>query len=212
MQETIIQIIGQFGYVGVFLLIMIENIFPPIPSEVILAFGGFLTTYSKLTVWGVVLASTVGSVAGAVILYGAGRLMNADRLGHLLDGKWGAILHLKKEDVQKAEKWFMKRGNQTVFFCRFIPIVRSLISIPAGVAKMRLSIFLPLTICGSALWNTVLVLLGRAAGAAWGTIVRYFDVYSMIAAFVLAAAAIVILIVLIKTRILNKGKESKEKE
>ena len=190
MQEIMIDIINQYGYLGVFMLIMIENAFPPIPSEVILTFGGFLTTYTAMNVWGVILAATGGSVVGAILLYTVGRILNAERLGRLLDGRFGRLLHLRNEDVHKAEKWFLGKGNQAVFFCRFVPIVRSLISIPAGFAKMNPGTFLALTAAGSLIWNGVLIYLGRAAGAAWEMIAHYVDVYAMIAAVVLAAAAV----------------------
>jgi membrane protein DedA with SNARE-associated domain len=170
MQEIILDIINQFGYTGVFLLIMIENIFPPIPSEGILTFGGFLTTYTSMNVWGVITAATVGSVVGAIILYIIGRILNAERLARLFGCRLGKLLLLKKEDVRKAERWFLKHGNKAVFFCRFVPIVRSLISIPAGVARIRMFPFLSLTVVGTFVWNVVLVFLGRIAGNTWETI------------------------------------------
>src|SRR5574344_1410256 len=123
MQDWIIDIMNHFGYLGIAILIAVENIFPPIPSEVILTFGGFMTTYSYMNLWGVVLFATVGSVVGAVVLYSVGRLLTPERLSGLID-KVQPILRIKIKDVKKAEGWFNKRGNFTVFFCRFIPIVR----------------------------------------------------------------------------------------
>ena len=142
MQEIVLNIIGQFGYVGVFLLIAIENIFPPIPSEVILLFGGFMTTYTKLNILGMVIASTLGSVLGAIILYYIGKIFNKDRLKKIISGKLGKILRLKNNDIDKADTWFDTKGQKTVFFCRFIPLIRSLISIPAGMSEMPLLKFL----------------------------------------------------------------------
>lgn len=204
MQEIIIEILNQFGYLGIFLLITIENIFPPIPSEVILTFGGFMTTYTKMNVWGVILAATAGSVMGAIILYVIGRVLNAERLERLFDSKLGKLLRLKKEDVSKAEKWFLKRGSKAIFFCRFVPIVRSLISIPAGVARMKFSSFLTLTVIGTFIWNVVLVFLGRIAGNAWETIAHYVDIYSMVAAAFFALVAIVIVAIFVKKRFLKR--------
>lgn len=200
MQEIILNIINQFGYIGIFLLITIENISPPIPSEVILTFGGFLTTHTSMNAWGVISAATIGSVAGAIILYIIGRVLHADRLARLFDSKLGKLLHLKKEDVRKAEGWFLKHGNKAVFFCRFVPIVRSLISIPAGVAKMQLCPFLGLTLIGTFIWNVVLVFLGRIAGSAWETIAGYVDVYAMIALTAFVLIAIVAGAIFIKKR------------
>lgn len=204
MQEIIIGILNQFGYLGIFLLITIENIFPPIPSEVILTFGGFMTTYTEMNVWGVIWAATGGSVMGAIILYVIGKFLNAERLERLFNSKLGKLLRLKKEDVRKAESWFLKRGNKAVFFCRFVPIVRSLISIPAGVARMKFSPFLILTVIGTFIWNVVLVFLGRVAGDAWETIAHYVDIYSMIAAVFFALAAILIVAIFVKKRFLKR--------
>lgn len=193
MQEIIINIMNEFGYIGIAALIAIENIFPPIPSEVILTFGGFLTTYTVMNAWIVIAAATVGAVVGALVLYGAGRILSAERMEAILSGKIGKVLHLKPEDVQKAQVWFDKKGKYTVFFCRFIPIVRSMISIPAGMANMELLPFLFLTTVGSLIWNTVLVWLGVAAGASWERIVGYFDVYSKVALVLLVLIAVIII-------------------
>lgn len=170
MRDAIFAVLSNYGYYGVFWLIAIENLFPPIPSEVILTFGGFLTTCTDLTVWGVIFAATLGSVAGAAVLYGAGRLLRPQKLALFLESKAGKILHLEAADVQKASSWFNQRGWPCVFYCRCVPIVRSLISIPAGMAGMRLLPFFALTIGGSLLWNIVLVFLGAWAGESWGAV------------------------------------------
>lgn len=204
MQDWIIQIINQFGYVGILLLIAVENIFPPIPSEVILTFGGFMTTYTTMNIWGVILFATAGSVLGAIVLYGIGRWFTPKRLEQWLDSKWGKILHFKKDDVSKATNWFSKRGKSTVFFCRFIPIVRSLISIPAGIARMNIVNFLILTTVGTFIWNVVLVYLGAFTGASWEKIVGYMDTYSMIAVYAIVIIAAIAVIVFYKKRFSKK--------
>lgn len=201
MQELIIQIMNQFGYLGILLLIAIENIFPPIPSEVILTFGGFMTTYTQMKVWGVIFIATVGSVLGAVILYFVGRLISADRLAGWLNGKVGKILHFKSEDVYKASDWFSSKGKSTVLFCRCIPIVRSLISIPAGMSKMKMGIFLLFTIIGSLVWNTVLVYLGVIAGASWEKVVAGTDVYQKITIVVLGVLFLIAAYIFFKKKI-----------
>ena len=121
MQAWIIEMMNQFGYLGVAGLIALENIFPPIPSEVILTFGGFMTTYTTLGVWGVIAAATVGSVIGAIVLYGVGRFLKPDRLKKLLAGRLGRILRLDPDDIDDAIAWFNRKGYTAVFFCRFIP-------------------------------------------------------------------------------------------
>ncbi len=168
----------SFGYIGMAVLILVENIFPPIPSELILTFGGFLTTHTNLTVAGVILSATIGSVVGAVMLYYIGLLLPRERLEQIVDGKIGKILRLNKTDIQKAMSWFNKKGKVTVFICRCIPIVRSLISIPAGMANMRLGDFLLLTTLGSFIWNTILVSAGAWAGNSWMKIIHVMNTYS----------------------------------
>lgn len=206
MQDWIIQIMDQFGYAGISLLIAVENIFPPIPSEVILTFGGFMTTYTSMNIWGVVLFATLGSVVGAIVLYGVGRWLSPERLERWLDSRWGKLLHLKKEDISKATSWFSRRGKSTVFFCRFIPIVRSLISIPAGIARMNMVSFMILTTVGTLIWNVVLVYLGAFAGASWGKIAAYMDTYSTIAFFALGILAVIAAVIFYKKRFIKKTK------
>ena len=190
MQEIIIAFVDKFGYFGILLLIAVENVFPPIPSEVILTFGGFLTTYTSLSVGGVVLFSTLGSLVGAIILYGVGRIFNKERLMKLVSGKVGTILRLKAEDIESAEKWFERRGNGTVFFCRFIPIVRSLISIPAGMSGMEMAPFLLYTTAGSVIWNTVLVVIGSIVGENWERVVATVGMYSDLTLIILVVLLI----------------------
>lgn len=178
METIIISMVNKFGYLGIILLIAIENIFPPIPSEVILTFGGFATTISNITVIGTIIASTVGSVLGAMALYWIGRFLNEERIDKLAESKVGKVLGLQKQDIHKAFSWFDSKGKFAVFFGRFIPIVRSLVSIPAGMAKMAMIPFLLLTTVGSLIWNTVLITLGRIAGASWSKIAVYVGGYS----------------------------------
>ncbi|WP_436884378.1 DedA family protein [Mammaliicoccus sciuri] len=199
MESWITSVMEQFGYFGIALLILLENVFPPIPSEVILTFGGFMTTKSDLTVLGVVVASTIGSVSGAVILYWIGRILNVERIERIIE-KWGKYLRLTKEDVRKADAWFDKYGPWTVFFCRFIPLIRSLISVPAGMSGMNQWLFLVLTIIGTLIWNLVLVLVGAKVGDNWHQIVNYMDVYSHFMYAVIAIGIIVFIIWFIRKK------------
>ncbi|HAL10571.1 MAG TPA: alkaline phosphatase [Staphylococcus sp.] len=199
MESWITSVMEQFGYVGIALLILLENVFPPIPSEVILTFGGFMTTKSELTIIGVVIASTIGSVVGAVILYWIGRILNVDRIERIIE-KWGKYLRLTKEDVRKADAWFDKYGPWTVFFCRFIPLIRSLISVPAGMSGMNQWLFLLLTILGTLIWNLVLVIVGAKVGDNWHQIVNYMDVYSNIMYAVIAIGIVVFIVWFIKRK------------
>ncbi len=191
MQEFIISLMNQYGYLGIFAFIALENIFPPIPSEVILTFGGFLTLSTEMNFWGVVIAATLGAVVGAIVLYFVGRLLDFHRLEKLIDSKVGKILHLKKGDFVKADQWFDQKGKWTVFFCRMVPIVRSLISVPAGMSKMPMPQFLLLTTLGTLIWNIVLVYLGVIAGESWPTVVSMFEEGTHIVVIILAVLVLI---------------------
>ncbi|HBM4072284.1 TPA: DedA family protein [Listeria innocua] len=179
METWITSIMADFGYIGIFLLIMIENLFPPIPSEIILTFGGFMTTVSSLHVVMVIIVATLGSVVGAILLYKVASYFGKERLTHIVL-KYGRVLRLKESDIERAESFFLKYGSWAVFLCRMIPLIRSLISIPAGMTKMKMSRFLILTTAGSLLWNTVLIGLGALLGESWGEIVVFMDSFSTV--------------------------------
>ena len=180
MNTTIIDFISNYGYLAVAILIAVENIFPPIPSEVILTLGGFLVSGTKLTLIGVILASTLGSIIGAIILFSISRNLTLPRLEKLLETKLFKLLGFKKDDAQKAIDWFDKHGISAIFYGRCIPVVRSLISIPAGIAHVGWTKFLVLTTLGSLVWNSVLVGLGHYMGKNWQVVVRIFDDYTIV--------------------------------
>lgn len=185
MGNFVLNIMEKFGLIGIFFLIAIENLFPPIPSEVILTFGGFLTTYSSLTPVGVIFSSTLGSLVGAIILY-----------------YLGTFVKVKSDDLGKTNKWFDKYGTKAVFFGRFIPIIRSLISIPAGIDKMNMTLFIIYTTLGSIIWNTVLVYAGAMLGSNWMVFADILGKYSNIVLYLLLA---IIGVKLIK-KLKNNGK------
>lgn len=193
MENWITQFMEQYGYLGVFLMIALENVFPPIPSEIILPFGGFMTTYTSMTVPGVVIASTAGSVVGAMILYGIGLLLDVERLEKIID-RFGHILRVTKEDVHKADAWFDKYGIWTVLFCRMVPLIRSLISIPAGMSNMKFWLFIVFTTVGTLIWNIILVSVGAALGDNWDRITEFMDVYSNIAYAIIGIGIIIFLV------------------
>ena len=212
MQEIVLSIMEQFGYFGVFFLIAVENIFPPIPSEVILLFGGFMTTFTKLHVVGVILAATLGSLLGAIVLYYIGKILNKERLKKIVSGKIGKVLRLKAGDIEKADKWFDTKGQKTVFICRFIPIVRSLISIPAGMSEMKFLKFLLYTVLGSTIWNTVLVVLGSIVGENWTNILGILDNYSHIVLILLIITFVVFVFWFYRSKMKKKDKTEEIKE
>jgi len=212
MESTLIEFINNFGYVGILLLIFAENIFPPIPSEVVLLFGGFLTTQSKMSVPLVILFATIGATLGAAALYLLGRVLNRERIKSLFSGKFGQTMHLKPDDVTKSEAWFKKYEKRAVLLCRCIPVMRSLISIPAGMAKMKPVPFFVLTVLGTAVWNTVLVLLGVLAGGAWKTSLKYIGWFSTVVIVLLMLAAAIALYIYLKKRFIDKQKSDGEED
>lgn len=209
MQSTLIQVINDYGYIGIMMLIFFENIFPPIPSEVVLVFGGFFTTQSDLNVPLVILFATLGATLGAVALYALGRILNRERIKKLFSGKFGKAMHLQPNDVTRAEAWFKRYEYKAVLICRCVPIVRSLISIPAGMSKMKFIPFLSLTILGTLIWNTVLVFVGVLAGGAWEQSLKYIGWYSTVAIALLFLAGAFVGYIYLKKRFLTKDQSDK---
>lgn len=199
MENWLIEVMNNYGYMGIMILIAIENIFPPIPSEIILTFGGFMTTTSSISILGIIISATAGSVIGAIVLYIIGLQLDVARLEIIVD-RWGHILRITTNDIHKADDWFDKYGHWTVFFCRFVPLIRSLISIPAGMSNMRLGIFLPLTTLGTLIWNIVLVYLGASVGASWEVIVEYMEIYSKIVYIILFLLLITLIFIFVGRR------------
>ena len=160
MEQLLIDLIEQCGYLAIIFLLILENLFPPLPSELILIFCCYLTTISELTIIGVILAATFGSLIGALILYHIGSIICINHLKRLFNTKLGKITRIKEKDIDNAFDWFEKRGNIAILICKFIPVLRSLISIPAGMSKMNLNKFIIYTTLGSLMWNISVVLIG----------------------------------------------------
>lgn len=181
-------VMEALGYPGIGLLIILETVFPPIPSEIILPLGGFLASQGDFHVLGLILAATTGSVLGALILYAAGRIFNLSRLQYLFD-RYGRYALLGSDDLDRAVDWFQRYGHWAVLIGRCVPIVRSLVSIPAGLAEMPVFRFVVLTAAGSAVWNTGLIGAGWVLGSQWEDAAEYTDVFEYI---VLAAILIAV--------------------
>ncbi len=209
MESAFLDFIDNFGYLAVGALIFLENVFPPIPSEAILPLSGFLAASTEMELPIVILAASLGSVAGAYVLYGIGRLLTRERLTRFFETRPMRLLGFKGEDVSKAVDWFDLRGQISVFICRFVPIVRSLISIPAGIARMNLLKFFIYTFVGSAVWNSILCTLGYLAGNAWQTVAEQAEWVTDIITYVIIAIAVVIVIVWVFKRIVPAVNERK---
>jgi membrane protein DedA with SNARE-associated domain len=170
--EWVISVIETLGYPGLTVLVALENVFPPIPSEVILPLAGFLTGQNRFSFLLVLVATTLGSLIGALALYAVGLAIGQRRVNRLVE-RYGHWALLTPDDLTRAEQWFDRHGPIAVFTGRLLPIVRSLVSIPAGYRQMPLGQFLLLTGAGSAMWNGALVGLGWALGENWHVIERY---------------------------------------
>lgn len=185
-----IDMMEKLGAPGAGLAVALENLFPPLPSEVILPLAGFAANRGDLGLVSAILFTTLGSVVGALALYGVGAVLGRDRTRAL-----AARLPLMKiEDVDKAEQWFAKHGPKAVLIGRVVPVVRSLISVPAGVERMSVPLFLGLTAFGSLVWNSALIIAGYALGEKWHVVESSVGVfqYVVIAAAVAAVAWFVI--------------------
>jgi membrane protein DedA with SNARE-associated domain len=182
-------VINQFGYLGVALLVVIENVFPPIPSEIVLPFAGFVAQQSvsdltvtagaarsDTTVVGMMLAATVGSVVGALILYFISSAIGPERLRSFV-ARFGRWFGVKSPDLMRAEAWFDRRSTSAVLVGRCVPLIRSIVSIPAGFRRMKLSSFVVLTAIGSAVWNIALIGAGAVLGDQWERVGEYVGVF-----------------------------------
>jgi membrane protein DedA with SNARE-associated domain len=172
LEDRIVEIVDAFGYVGIGGLIALETVFPPIPSEVILPLAGFLAGQGHLTLVGVIIAATLGSVIGSLILYGLGHWYGHQRLRGLIR-RYGHFVLLKETDLDRAHGWFDRHAGKAVLIGRLVPGVRSLISLPAGVTRMPLHEFVLFTAVGSSVWNGLLVGLGWGLGNRWEQVQGY---------------------------------------
>ena len=174
---------------GFALLLVAENLFPPIPSEVVLPLAGFLVGRGELNLWGALVAATTGSVLGAVVLYGIGRWG-----GRRLVLRYGSLLRVDEHGLDRAEGWFRHYGDVLVLFARLVPVARSIVSVPAGTAKMPLVRFVVLTGVGSAVWNALLIGAGVLLGANWEVVQGWIGSYSNVVLVLSAVGAAAYLI------------------
>lgn len=190
MTEWIQNLMDSMGYLGILLLMILENVFPPIPSELIMPSAGFAAARGDMTLGMVILMGTLGSVLGTLPLYYIGRAFGEDKLVAWADkhGKW---LTLSGKDIRKADDWFDRHGNKAVLFGRMVPGIRSLLSLPAGMSEMPLPKFLIYSAIGSALWSAALAYAGYALGENYDRVEQYVGPASKIILGVVVVGAIV---------------------
>jgi len=197
-----VSLMEVIGPVGAGIGIALENLFPPLPSEVILPLAGLTASRGSFTLVEALIWTTLGSIVGAFVLYGLGAWLGVDRLRRIAE----RIPLMKGEDIDKTVAWFHRHGGKAVFFGRMVPIFRSFISIPAGITRMPLWKFGLLTASGSLIWNTIFVLSGFFLGEAWPVVEQYAEIlqYVVIAAVVVA----VVWFVVTRVRALRAGRQA----
>ncbi|MFJ5049973.1 DedA family protein [Streptomyces sp. NPDC088719] len=189
-------LVDTLGGPGAGLAIALENLFPPLPSEVILPLTGFAAGQGVLTLASALFWTTLGSVVGAVVLYWIGMLVGRDRM-HAI---WAKLPLVKVSDLERTERWFARHGTKAVFFGRMVPIFRSLISVPAGVERMPLPVFVLLTTLGSLVWNSVLVMAGYWLGDQWEVVETYVGLLSKAVVVLVAVALAAYVVVRLRGR------------
>lgn len=194
-----IAVMEALGVVGAGLLVAIESLFPPIPSEIILPLAGFTASRGSFPLVGAIVATTIGSLVGAIGLYYLGRYVGVVRLRRWAD----RVPLMSADDVDKAMVWFHRHEKAAVLTGRFVPIVRSLVSIPAGIDRMNLGLFLLLTALGSGLWNSLFIVLGFVLGENWNLVEGWMSQYSRL----VLVLAIVVVVVIVALRIRRYRRE-----
>lgn len=189
-------LVDAMGAPGAGLAVALENLFPPLPSEIILPLTGFAAGQGVIGLFSALFWTTVGSTAGATVLYWAGALFGRERM-HAI---WARLPLVKASDLERTEQWFARHGTKAVLLGRMVPIFRSLISVPAGLERMPLPTFLTLTALGSLMWNSALVLSGYWLGEQWDTVGTYVGLVSKAVLGLVAAALIVYVVVRLRPR------------
>lgn len=199
--QAVVSLVGALGAPGVGIAVAAENLFPPIPSEVILPSAGFAAASGSMGLVSAIVWATIGSVVGALALYVLGAWFGRARFYSLAS----KIPFVKEADIERAEAWFVRRGPLAVLLGRVVPVVRSLISIPAGIERMKLLPFTLYTAIGSALWNSVLIGAGYALGANWAIVEEWISRYQLI---VFGLAGIALAVWMVRKWTVRRSRES----
>lgn len=204
------EIIMALGYPGISLVMLTENLFPPIPSELVMPFAGFLVAEGRLSFVGVMLAGTLGAVAGATALYYVGVWLDEPVIRRFVR-RFGRYFLISEEDLDRALAFFDRYGELVIFFGRLIPIIRSLISIPAGMNRMPLPKFLVFTTLGATIWNTILTVGGWWLGANWEQIIGYIKQYERLTLVVLVLAVVVFVVMRVRNLLSKRAAANQTK-
>lgn len=194
------RLVEMLGYVGLVLIMLAENVFPPIPSEPFLLGAGFASANGTMSMPLAILAATIGATAGALLYYYVGVLLPEARIRSLLRSH-GKYLLLGESDLDRAMTWFRRYGPAVVFFGRCIPLVRTLISVPAGLTRMRLPVFLAYTAAGTAAWSTLLIVLGRAFGENYEAALSLLDRFEGVLVAAMAVGAVAFVALRVRSRL-----------
>lgn len=195
--QWVLVMMDKLGLFGVTLMMFLENVFPPIPSELVMPAAGFAAAIEQMHLIAAIIAGTLGSVLGALPLYYLGTILDERRLYHFAE-KYGKYFLIKPKDVTSAQRWFDEYGKSVIFFGRMIPGIRSLISIPAGMARMPILPFLTLTALGSAIWTTLLAYAGYVLGANYEAVATFIEPISKIVVIVVLVIAVIVMVMRVK--------------
>jgi membrane protein DedA with SNARE-associated domain len=197
-----VDLMEKLGGPGAALLVGLDNIFPPVPSELVLPLAGFAASQGTMSLFMALFWTTFGSVAGALLMYWIGAWLGRDRVRALII----RVPLMKASDFDRTERWFSRHGTKAVFFGRMVPLFRSLISLPAGVERMPIWRFLALTTLGSLIWNSGFVVAGYLLGANWQVVGAYAGILQNVVIGIVAVAIVVFVIVRVRERRRNRSK------
>lgn len=202
-------IVERLGYLGVAMLVAVENVFPPIPSEVVLGLAGYTAARGDAWVVGMIIAATIGSVVGALVLYGLSAAVGPVRL-RAITIRYGAWIGFGEADLDRAEAWFDRKSRSAVLVGRCVPLIRSLISVPAGFRRMPLGTFTVFTLLGSLVWNTILIVAGYVLAEEWDKVLDFTEPFQYLVIAVLGG--LVVALVVRKVVLVRRERAAEELE
>jgi membrane protein DedA with SNARE-associated domain len=191
--EWATDVVERLGYLGVAMLVALENVFPPIPSEVVLGLAGYTAARGDASLVGMIIAATIGSVVGALVLYGLAAAVGPVRV-RAITIRYGGWIGFGEADLDRAEVWFDRRSRSAVLVCRCVPLIRSLISIPAGFRRMPLAAFTFFTLLGSLVWNTILIVAGYLLAEQWDKVLDYTEPFQYLVLAIIGVAVVAIIV------------------